>query len=208
MKTATRAHDGRNPLAVQGDRAQQECRKKVGEPLNKGSQKFRPRPWLGRPQLECCPIPTPHAQSSIYPRRLSLLRLCRSLAATLYDAIEKILEQDASPDSSQQLPRPCDSPLYRGVSHRSFRGPGEPGNGGSLCRVFRAGFEETPCASGRDAPVSAEGPYYRRPGLGGVVTVRRLRPFARRRFITSLPPGVAIRARKPWRRRRLRLLGW
>lgn len=38
---------------------------------------------------------------------------------------------------------------------------------------------------------------YRRPGFGGVVTVRRLRPFARRLFSTKRPPGVAMRARKP-----------
>jgi hypothetical protein len=38
---------------------------------------------------------------------------------------------------------------------------------------------------------------YRRPGFGGVVTVRRLRPLARRLFSTSRPPGVAMRARKP-----------
>ncbi len=33
--------------------------------------------------------------------------------------------------------------------------------------------------------------------LGGMVTVRRFRPFARRRLRTARPPGVAIRARKP-----------
>jgi hypothetical protein len=37
---------------------------------------------------------------------------------------------------------------------------------------------------------------------------RRLRPFARRAAITRRPPGVAIRARKPWRRLRISLLGW
>jgi len=36
---------------------------------------------------------------------------------------------------------------------------------------------------------------------------RRLRPFARRRFNTALPPAVAIRALKPWVRFRFRLLG-
>ena len=37
---------------------------------------------------------------------------------------------------------------------------------------------------------------------------RRLRPFARRAAMTRRPPGVAIRARKPWRRLRISLLGW
>jgi hypothetical protein len=33
--------------------------------------------------------------------------------------------------------------------------------------------------------------------FGGMVTVSRLRPLARRRFSTLRPPGVAIRARNP-----------
>ncbi len=33
--------------------------------------------------------------------------------------------------------------------------------------------------------------------LGGMVTVSRLRPLARRRLSTARPPGLAIRARKP-----------
>src|SRR5690606_2080182 len=37
--------------------------------------------------------------------------------------------------------------------------------------------------------------------------LRRLRPFARRAASTRRPPTVAIRARKPWRRLRLILLG-
>ena len=37
---------------------------------------------------------------------------------------------------------------------------------------------------------------------------KRLRPFERRRRKTFLPPGVLIRARKPWQRFRLILLGW
>jgi hypothetical protein len=36
---------------------------------------------------------------------------------------------------------------------------------------------------------------------------RRLRPLARRRFITRRPPLVAMRERKPWVRLRLRTLG-
>ena len=39
-------------------------------------------------------------------------------------------------------------------------------------------------------------------------TVRRLRPFARRRASTARPPLVDIRARKPWHFARLRVLGW
>ncbi len=37
--------------------------------------------------------------------------------------------------------------------------------------------------------------------------VRRVRPLARRALITLRPPLVAMRARKPWVRARLRLLG-
>jgi len=36
----------------------------------------------------------------------------------------------------------------------------------------------------------------------------RARPFARRRFNTRRPALVAMRARKPWVRARLILLGW
>ena len=39
-------------------------------------------------------------------------------------------------------------------------------------------------------------------------TVRRFRPFARRRFNTRRPFFVAILTRKPWVRRRRRLFGW
>jgi hypothetical protein len=39
-------------------------------------------------------------------------------------------------------------------------------------------------------------------------TVRRARPLARRRLSTRRPPRVAMRARKPWLRARLSLLGW
>jgi hypothetical protein len=35
----------------------------------------------------------------------------------------------------------------------------------------------------------------------------RLRPLARRRAITRMPPLVSIRLRKPWRRLRTSLLG-
>ena len=38
-------------------------------------------------------------------------------------------------------------------------------------------------------------------------TARRLRPLARRALITARPPRVFMRARKPWVRARLRLLG-
>src|SRR5690606_18616541 len=37
---------------------------------------------------------------------------------------------------------------------------------------------------------------------------RTLRPRARRRLITRRPPTVFMRARKPWVRRRLMVLGW
>lgn len=42
----------------------------------------------------------------------------------------------------------------------------------------------------------------------GRATVRRWRPFVRRRRRTSRPPFVDIRSRKPWTRARLTLLGW
>lgn len=52
------------------------------------------------------------------------------------------------------------------------------------------------------APVSSH------PGcFGGIETVSRLRPFARRRFSTLRPAGVAMRARNPCVRFRRRLLG-
>lgn len=37
---------------------------------------------------------------------------------------------------------------------------------------------------------------------------RRLRPLARRALMILRPPTVFMRARKPWLRARLRLLGW
>jgi hypothetical protein len=40
-----------------------------------------------------------------------------------------------------------------------------------------------------------------------VLTVSRLRPFARRRFSTSLPFFVLIRTRKPWVFRRRLVFG-
>ncbi|OFV94508.1 MAG: hypothetical protein A3G76_12190 [Acidobacteria bacterium RIFCSPLOWO2_12_FULL_65_11] len=41
-----------------------------------------------------------------------------------------------------------------------------------------------------------------------LLTVRRLRPFARRRLRTSRPFFVLMRTRNPWVRRRWRLFGW
>ncbi len=38
--------------------------------------------------------------------------------------------------------------------------------------------------------------------------VKRLRPWARRRLMTSFPPGVDMRSRKPWVRARLMREGW
>jgi hypothetical protein len=43
--------------------------------------------------------------------------------------------------------------------------------------------------------------------FGGIETVSRFRPLARLRRRTLRPPGVAIRARKPWVRKRRVLLG-
>jgi len=45
--------------------------------------------------------------------------------------------------------------------------------------------------------------------FGGMETVSRLRPLARRRFSTARPVGVAIRARNPWVRfrRRFHIMG-
>jgi len=50
-------------------------------------------------------------------------------------------------------------------------------------------------------------PFYERACFGGIVTDNFFRPFALLRFITLRPPGVAIRARKPWVLLRLILLG-
>lgn len=197
MEAAIGPQQRRDALSIQGDQAQQGRREQAGDSTEDGAQGLSDRACRRRLREECCPTPIPHAQSSVCPRQPSQSRRCRSLAATLHDAVEKIPERVASPDSARQRPRPCDSPLSRGVSRWSCRGPGAPGNVDSPCRACRAGSEGNPCANGRDAPVSAEGPYYRRPGLGGVTTVSRLRPLARRLFSTSLPPGVAIRARKP-----------
>ena len=43
--------------------------------------------------------------------------------------------------------------------------------------------------------------------FGGIETVSRFRPLARRRFKICLPPGVAMRAMNPCVRKRRRLLG-
>jgi hypothetical protein len=195
MKAALRAHQRRDPSAVKGDDAQQERRDRDVDPVGECAERIRS--GRRRPREGCCPTPIPHAQSSVCPRRLSRSPRCRSLAATLHDAVEKIHARAVSPCCARQIRRPCDSPLFRGVSRWSYRGSGAPENGGSPCRAFRAGSEGNPCATGRGAPVSADDPCYLRPGLGGVTTVSRFLPFARRLFSTSLPPGVAIRARKP-----------
>jgi len=50
-------------------------------------------------------------------------------------------------------------------------------------------------------------PFYQRGCFGGIVTDSLFRPFALRRLRTLRPPGVAIRARKPWVLFRLILLG-
>lgn len=47
----------------------------------------------------------------------------------------------------------------------------------------------------------------RRACFGGIRTLSRLRPFARRRLMTARPPAALIRTRKPWVRFRLVLLG-
>ena len=51
------------------------------------------------------------------------------------------------------------------------------------------------CEPLRDIPSRSN---YVRARFGGTVTVNRLRPLARRRLMTLRPPGVAMRARKPW----------
>jgi hypothetical protein len=58
----------------------------------------------------------------------------------------------------------------------------------------------------RESATSASRGY---PGcFGGIDMASRARPFARLRLSTLRPPGVAIRARKPWVRSRRRLCGW
>src|SRR5690606_13825395 len=52
------------------------------------------------------------------------------------------------------------------------------------------------------------GPASGRQGRDANQALRRLRPLARRRARTLRPSAVFMRARKPWSRLRLRLLGW
>jgi hypothetical protein len=68
--------------------------------------------------------------------------------------------------------------------------------------IFRAAADAfvRPKTGRTSCPASA-GPSYR------VLTVRRLRPFARRRFSTKRPFFVLIRTRNPWVRLRWRVLG-
>jgi hypothetical protein len=59
----------------------------------------------------------------------------------------------------------------------------------------------------RSLPGSDIGRDYERARFGGAVTVSFFRPLARRRRITFLPAGVAMRARNPWVRFLRILLG-
>lgn len=76
-----------------------------------------------------------------------------------------------------------------------------PSQSSSLCtQKFGPAMEPV----GRSELVLAKPGCY--PGcFGGIEIASRMRPFARRRRRTLRPPGVAIRARKPWVRTRLRL---
>jgi hypothetical protein len=58
------------------------------------------------------------------------------------------------------------------------------------------------CSSGLCRQPRADGRRY------SLLTVRRLRPFARRRLSTSRPFFVLIRTRNPWVRLRCRVFGW
>ena len=58
------------------------------------------------------------------------------------------------------------------------------------------------------SPIDSRKPTPRYYYLVRISGAKRLRPFERRRRKTFLPPGVLIRARKPWQRFRLILLGW
>jgi hypothetical protein len=64
-------------------------------------------------------------------------------------------------------------------------------------------FREPVALAGRQSWFVAR----RRSGRWAGYGVNRTRPFARRRFKTSRPAFVAMRARKPWVRARLILLG-
>ncbi len=59
----------------------------------------------------------------------------------------------------------------------------------------------------RPAPRQLSTCFYVRARFGGTTTVNLFLPFALRRLRTFLPPGVAIRARKPCVRLRFMLLG-
>ncbi len=78
----------------------------------------------------------------------------------------------------------------------------------SLSPVLALNLQEFPAFS--DSYPRWEGAFsvdYRFARFAGVDTVSRLRPFARLALITLRPPGLAMRARNPWRRRRFTLLG-
>jgi len=77
------------------------------------------------------------------------------------------------------------------------------GTAENACKIgagSKAGFAVEPAAAG-----ASVGPGGTAVGSQGV---RRARPFARRRFSTCRPALVAMRARKPWARFFLILLGW
>lgn len=111
---------------------------------------------------------------------------------------------------------------HNSVPNSLARGDAEPGytSGGGILdhhQVLRMATapqslqaEEFPASSDAGCLGEVAGPRHcLYPGcFGGIETVRRRRPLARRRLSTWRPPGVAIRARKPCVRFRRRLLGW
>src|SRR6185369_9558414 len=62
MEAAVRAQQRRNPSAIQGDRAQQGCRKNVRQRFEESGERLNSRAGPRRSRIECCPTPIPHAQ--------------------------------------------------------------------------------------------------------------------------------------------------
>jgi len=96
---------------------------------------------------------------------------------------------------------------YRQTQPRTLHAIGCGQYGQILIRRSGCGFENMPeGARCRDAARTRKPVRRLRQAINQ--TLRRLRPFARRALMTRRPPGVFMRARKPWVRTRLILLGW
>ena len=124
---------------------------------------------------------------------------------------------------AEYLPdQPLDPIAHHGVTH-----PGADGDAEPACPSRRRSLDDHEAPTVPPLPLSLQlqelptppqpdrirkgsgARHGNQPGcFGGMETVSRLRPLARRRFNTARPVGVAMRARNPWVRIRRRLLGW